>query len=167
MRDKHSASSEAGCHAYWHSATGAENAAKHLHLVHERDCCLADALRRVEVPCDFRTWERSNYRYGAWALKTDDKAKHPDPEELVTQLWQADMLISRDQSASDVIRTIDASALTDERSQRGFSRLASTEAQRMKMQETECQRLRKRIADLTLATLILRQASWEPEGQRR
>ena len=40
-------------------------------------------------------------------------AKHPNPEEIVATLRQADVLISQDQSVADAIPALGVSAVTD------------------------------------------------------
>lgn len=86
-------------------------------------------------------------------------AKHPKPEEIVAKLRQADVLISQGQSISDAIRAIGVSSVTYYRWRREFGGLKSDQVRRMKDLETENQRLRKAIADLTLDKLILQEAS--------
>ncbi len=86
-------------------------------------------------------------------------AKHPKPEEIVAKLRQADVLISQGQSVSDAIRAIGVSSVTYYRWRREFGGLKTDQVRRMKDLETENQRLRKAIADLTLDKLILQEAS--------
>ncbi|WP_238197727.1 transposase, partial [Methylobacterium tardum] len=86
-------------------------------------------------------------------------AKHPKPEEIVAKLRQADVLISQGQSVSDAIRAIGVSSVTYYRWRREFGGLKSDQVRRMRDLETENQRLRKAIADLTLDKLILQEAS--------
>ncbi|MGG7524166.1 IS3 family transposase [bacterium BS0013] len=86
-------------------------------------------------------------------------AKHPKPEEIVAKLRQADVLISQGQSVSDAIRALGVSSVTYYRWRREFGGLKSDQVRRMKDLETENQRLRKAIADLTLDKLILQEAS--------
>ncbi|MCK2056131.1 IS3 family transposase [Methylobacterium sp. 37f] len=86
-------------------------------------------------------------------------AKHPKPEEIVAKLRQADVLISQGQSVADAIRALGVSSVTYYRWRREFGGLKSDQVRRMKDLETENQRLRKAIADLTLDKLILQEAS--------
>ena len=86
-------------------------------------------------------------------------AKHPKPEEIVAKLRQADVLISQGQSVAEAIRAISVSEVTYYRWRREFGGLKSDQVRRMKDLETENQRLRKAIADLTLDKLILQEAS--------
>jgi putative transposase len=86
-------------------------------------------------------------------------AKHPKPEEIVSKLRQADVLISQGQSVADAIRALGVSSVTYYRGRREFGGLKSDQVRRMKDLETENTRLRKAIADLTLDKLILQEAS--------
>jgi putative transposase len=86
-------------------------------------------------------------------------AKRPKPEEIVAKLRQADVLISQGQSVAEAIRAIGVSEVTYYRWRREFGGLKSDQVRRMKDLETENQRLRKAIADLTLDKLILQEAS--------
>jgi putative transposase len=86
-------------------------------------------------------------------------AKHPKPEEIVAKLRQADVLIAQGQSVAEAIRAIGVSEVTYYRWRREFGGLKSDQVRRMKDLETENQRLRKAIADLTLDKLILQEAS--------
>jgi transposase-like protein len=86
-------------------------------------------------------------------------AKHPRPEEIVAKLRQADGLIAQGQSVAEAIRAIGVSEVTYYRWRREFGGLKSDQVRRMKDLETENQRLRKAIADLTLDKLILQEAS--------
>ena len=86
-------------------------------------------------------------------------AKRPKPEEIVAKLRQADVLVSQGQSVADAIRAIGVSEVTSYRWRREFGGLKSDQVRRMKELETENQRLRKAIADLTLDKLILQEAA--------
>ena len=86
-------------------------------------------------------------------------AKRPKPEEIVAKLRQADVLISQGQSVAEAIRAISVSEVTYYRWRREFGGLKSDQGRRMKDLETENQRLRKAIAELTLDKLILQEAS--------
>jgi putative transposase len=86
-------------------------------------------------------------------------AKRPKPEEIVTKLRQADVLVSQGQSVADAIRAIGVTEVTYYRWRKEFGGLKSDQVRRMKELETENQRLRKAIADLTLDKLILQEAA--------
>src|SRR4051812_27001885 len=86
-------------------------------------------------------------------------AKRPKPEEIVAKLRQADVLISQGQSVAEAIRAIAVSEVTYYHWRKEYGGLKSDQVRRMKDLETENQRLRKAIADLTLDKLILQEAS--------
>lgn len=85
--------------------------------------------------------------------------KRPKAEEIVAKLRQADLLVGRGQSVAEAIRAIGVSEVTDYRWRREYGGLKSDPVRRMKDLETENQRLRKAIADLTLDKLILQEAA--------
>ena len=85
--------------------------------------------------------------------------KRPKAEEIVAKLRQADLLVGRGQSVAEAIRAIGVSEVTYYRWRREYGGLKSDQVRRMKDLETENQRLRKAIADLTLDKLILQEAA--------
>ncbi len=85
--------------------------------------------------------------------------KRHKPEEIVSKLRQVDVLVSQGQSVADAIRSIGVTEVTYYRWRQEFGGLKSDQVRRMKELETENQRLRKAIADLTLDKLILQEAS--------
>ena len=85
--------------------------------------------------------------------------KKHKPEEVVAKLRQVDVLVSRGQSVADAIRGIGVTEVTYYRWRKEFGGLKSDQVRRMKELETENQRLRKAIADLTLDKLILQEAA--------
>jgi transposase-like protein len=86
-------------------------------------------------------------------------AKRPKAEEIVSKLRQVDVLVSQGQSVAASIRAIGATEVTSYRWRKEYGGLKSDQIKRMKDLETENQRLRKAIADLTLDKLILQEAS--------
>jgi transposase-like protein len=85
--------------------------------------------------------------------------KRPKPEEIVAKLRQADVLVGQGQSVAEAIRAIGVSEVTYYRWRREYGGLKSDQVRRMKDLETENQRLRKAVADLTLDKLILQEAA--------
>ena len=86
-------------------------------------------------------------------------AKRHKPEEIVTELRQIDVLVSQGSSVADAIRSIGVTEVTYYRRRQEYGGLKSGQVKRMKDLETESDRLRKAIADLTLDKLILQEAS--------
>ena len=85
--------------------------------------------------------------------------KKHKPEEVVAKLRQVDVLVSQGQSVADAIRAIGVTEVTYYRWRKEFGGLKSDQMRRLKELETENQRLRKAIADLTLDKLILQEAA--------
>jgi transposase-like protein len=85
--------------------------------------------------------------------------KRHKPEEIVSKLRQVDVLVSQGQSVADAIRSIGVTEVTYYRWRQEYGGLKSDQVRRMKELETENQRLRKAIADLTLDKLILQEAA--------
>ena len=90
--------------------------------------------------------------------------KRHKPEEIVSKLRQVDVLVSQGQIVADAIRAIGVTEVTYYRWRQEYGGLKSDQVRRMKELETENQRLRKAIADLTLGKLILQEADWPPLG---
>jgi transposase-like protein len=86
-------------------------------------------------------------------------AKRPKAEEIVSKLRQVDVLVSQGQRVAASIRAIGVTEVTYYRWRKEYGGLKSGQVKRMKDLETENQRLRKAIADLTLDKLILQEAS--------
>ena len=85
--------------------------------------------------------------------------KRHKPEEIVAKLRQVDVLASQGQSVADAVRSIGVTEVTYYRWRQEYGGLKSDQVRRMKELETENQRLRKAVADLTLDKLILKEAA--------
>ena len=85
--------------------------------------------------------------------------KRHKPEEIVSKLRQVDVLVSQGRSVADAVRSIGVTEVTYYRWRQEFGGLKSDQVKRLKNLETENQRLRKAIADLTLDKLILQEAA--------
>ena len=77
--------------------------------------------------------------------------KRHKPEEIVSKLRQADVLISQGQDIADVIRQIGVSEVTYYRWRQEYGGLKIEQVKRLKELETENTRLRKVVSDLTLS----------------
>jgi putative transposase len=91
--------------------------------------------------------------------RTEMASKRHQPEEIVAKLRQVDVLTSKGTSVADAIRSIGVTEVTYYRWRQEFGGLRSNQVKRLKDLETENQRLRKAIADLTLDKLILAEAA--------
>ena len=85
--------------------------------------------------------------------------KRHKPEEIVSKLRQADVVVSQGQSVADAIRSIGVTEVTYYRWRQEFGGLKSDQVKRLKDLETENARLRRAISDLTLDKLILQEAA--------
>lgn len=81
------------------------------------------------------------------------------PEEIVSKLRQADVLLAQGTKVPDVVRTLGVTQVTYYRWRREFGGLQTDQVRRMKDLELENQRLRKVVSDLTLDKLILAEAA--------
>ena len=81
------------------------------------------------------------------------------PEEIVAKLRQVDVLTSQGQSVAERIRSIGVSEVTYYRWRQEYGGLKSDQVRRLKELETENNRLRRAVSDLTLDKLILQEAS--------
>ncbi len=86
-------------------------------------------------------------------------ARRPKPEEIVAKLRQVDVLVSQGRSVADAVRSIGVTEVTYYRWRKEFGGLKVDQVKRLKDLETENQRLRKAVADLTLDKLILAEAA--------
>ena len=86
-------------------------------------------------------------------------SKRHTPEQIVAKLRQVDVLTSQGTLVADAIRQIGVTEVTYYRWRQEFGGLRSNQVKRLKQLETENQRLRKAVADLTLDKLILAEAA--------
>src|SRR4028118_331838 len=87
------------------------------------------------------------------------RKKRHTPEEIISKLRQVDVLVGQGTPVADAIRSIEVTEVTYYRWRQEYGGLKSDQVRRMKELETENQRLRKAIADLTLDKLILQEAA--------
>src|SRR5919112_6530446 len=87
------------------------------------------------------------------------RKKRHTPEEIISKLRQVDVLVAQGSPVADAIRSIEVTEVTYYRWRQEYGGLKSDQVKRMKELETENQRLRKAIADLTLDKLILQEAA--------
>ena len=81
------------------------------------------------------------------------------PEEIITKLREADILISQGQTVASVIKALGVSEVTYYRWRKGFGEMNTSELKRLKELEQENTRLRKTVSDLTLDKLIQKEAA--------
>ena len=86
-------------------------------------------------------------------------AKRHKAEEIVMKLRQVDVLNAQGKSMAEAIRSIGVTEVTYYRWRQEYGGLKGDQVKRLKDLETENQRLRKAVADLTLDKLILSEAA--------
>ena len=102
----------------------------------------------------------SALRYGFCAKEDGSLArKRPKPEEIVAKLGQVDVLTAQGTSVAEAVRSIGVTEVTHYRWRQEYGGLKSDQVRRMKELERENQRLRQAVADLTLDTLVLKEAA--------
>ena len=85
--------------------------------------------------------------------------KRHKPEAIVAKLRQVDVLVSQGQSIADAVRQIGVSEFTYYLWRQEYGGLKTDQIKRLKELETENNRLRKAVSDLTLDKLILQEAA--------
>jgi putative transposase len=91
--------------------------------------------------------------------RTEMASKRHTPEQIVAKLRQVDVLSSQGTPVADAVRQIGVTEVTYYRWRQEFGGLKTSQVKRLKELETENQRLRKAVADLTLDKLILAEAA--------
>ena len=87
------------------------------------------------------------------------KGKKYSPEQVVSKLREADVLIGKGQTVADVCRQLQITDVTYYRWRKEYGGLSIDQAKRLKELESENVKLRKVIADLTIDNSILKEAS--------
>lgn len=85
--------------------------------------------------------------------------KRDKPEEIVSKLRQAEVLQGQGMSIADAVRQIGVTQQTYYRWRKQYGGMSRDQLKRLKELETENQRLRRAVSDLTLDKLILTEAA--------
>ena len=85
--------------------------------------------------------------------------KNYRPEEIITKLREADVLISQGQTVASVIKSLGVSDVTYYRWRKDYGGMNTSQIKRLKELEQENARLRQAVSDLTLDKLILKEAA--------
>lgn len=88
----------------------------------------------------------------------DAQEKHR-PHDIVSKLWQVDVMMAQGLLLAEAIRSIGVSQVTYNRWRSEFGRLKLDQAKRLKDLEQENLRLRRAVSDLTLDKRILAEGS--------
>jgi len=81
------------------------------------------------------------------------------PEDILSKLREADILISQGKTVAETIRILGISDVTYYRWRKEYGGMSTSQVKRLKELEKENQRLRKAVSDLTLDKLILQEAA--------
>ena len=81
------------------------------------------------------------------------------PEDIITKLREADLLISQGNTVAVTIRKLGVSDVTYYRWRKEYGGMQASQAKKLKALEKENSRLRKAVSDLTLDKLILQEAA--------
>jgi len=86
-------------------------------------------------------------------------AKRYRPEEIISKLREADILIGQGKTVAQAIKAIGVADVTYYRWRQEYGGMSTSQAKRLKELEQENTRLRKAVSDLTLDKLILQEAA--------
>lgn len=86
-------------------------------------------------------------------------AKKHRPEEIISKLREADILIGQGHTVAQAIKSIGITEVTYYRWRQEYGGMSRSQARRLKDLELENSRLRKAVSDLTLDKLILQEAA--------
>ena len=81
------------------------------------------------------------------------------PEEIITKLREAEVLLAQGMKVPEVAKTIGIHEITYYRWRKEFGGLKVSQAKRLKELEKENTRLRKAVSDLSLDKVILQEAA--------
>ena len=85
--------------------------------------------------------------------------KRPKPEEIITKLRQAEVLMGQGMARLDAIRQIGVVEQTYYRWRKQYGGMGVDQLKELKRLQKENDRLRKAVSDLTLDKLILKEAA--------
>ena len=85
--------------------------------------------------------------------------KRHTAEEIVAKLRQVDVLMAQGRQVADAVRAIGVTEVTYYRWRNEYGGLKGDQVKRLKELETENNRLRRAVSDLTLDKLILTEAA--------
>ena len=85
--------------------------------------------------------------------------KRDKPEEIVLKLRQVEVLQGQGRSIADAVRQIGVTQNTYYRWRKEYGGMSRDQLKRLKQLETENQRLRRAVSDLTLDKMVLAEAA--------
>jgi len=87
------------------------------------------------------------------------KLKRPTPEQVITKLREAEVIIAQGNTIAIAARKIGVTEQTYYRWRNQYGGMKTSQAKKMKALEQENARLKKAVAELTLDKLILKEAA--------
>ena len=87
------------------------------------------------------------------------RKKRYRPEEIISKLREADILLGQGHTVAQVIKSIEISDVTYYRWCKEYGGMNTSQAKKLKALEKENTRLRRAVSDLTLDKLILKEAA--------
>ena len=87
------------------------------------------------------------------------RKKRYRPEEIISKLREADILLGQGHTVAQVIKSIEVSDVTYYRWRKEYGGMNTSQAKKLKELEKENIRLRRAVSDLTLDKLILKEAA--------
>jgi putative transposase len=85
--------------------------------------------------------------------------KREKPEDIVLNLWQVEVLQGQGKSVSEAVRQAGVTIQTYYRGRKAYDGKSRDQLRRLKEHETENQRLKRVVADLSLYRMILTEAA--------
>lgn len=85
--------------------------------------------------------------------------KHFTPEQIISKLREAEVLLSQGKTQEQTIRAIGVTGNTFYRWRKEYGGMGLDQAKRLKDLEVENSRLKKAVADLTIDNQILKEVS--------
>ena len=87
------------------------------------------------------------------------RKKRYRPEEIISKLREADILLGQGQAVVQVIKSIEVSDVTYYRWRKEYGGMNTSQAKELRELEKENARLRRAMSDLTLDKFILKEAA--------
>ena len=87
------------------------------------------------------------------------RKKRYRPEEIISKLREADILLGQGQAVVQVIKSIEVSDVTYYRWRKEYGGMNTSQAKKLRELEKENARLRRAMSDLTLDKFILKEAA--------
>ena len=87
------------------------------------------------------------------------RKKRYRPEEIISKLREADILLGQGQAVVQVIKSIEVSDVTYYRWRKEYGGMNTSQAKKLRELEKENARLRRAVSDLTLDKLIFKEAA--------